>query len=230
MKTMFLKACALLALLLYVSNAEAQISKGMKMINGSANFSSTNGRQVDSLYAGEGRFRNIGFSPAFGYFLTDKFCIGLGARVQNNKQIFESSYTINNSYNTSESNTFSYGFNPYARYYMAFSEKFYGFFNASAGVNISKSKSENYYDNPSIGSPSDFETISKGYFYNGGVSFGLTYFVSPKVALETSLAGINYSNQYSKRNVNSIAYNKTSGFTAGILPNGINLAVSFYLK
>ena len=115
------------------------------------------------------------------------------------------------------------------RYYKRFANNFYGFLNGS--INVALSNSSDYSFNLNSNSYTDKTLGSQCY---AGLNFGLTYFVSHKFALETSIIGAkmgyNHSNQTTEQSNYNYYNKKSSGFSTSLVPIGFNLGLSYYFK
>ncbi len=215
MKNCLLKTICLVPFLFCIMiTSEAQIEKGMKVLTGAVSYnyyknSSTNTPPTKNTSSG------FSINPQIGFLLNDKFCIGISVP-------FSNSYaTYNNGFSPAlKTNFTSYGLAPYARYYKGLSDKFYFFANASIGFGLTNASSKNTAGLAYKGS---------GYYYSSGLNFGLLYFISPKVALETTLAGVNYYHSGYKVNLYPTV-DRSSEFSARLMPNGLSLGLSYYFK
>jgi len=162
----------------------------MKRLGGNLGFGSGSSANKDSLSITKSSNTSISVSPSIGYFLSDKVCLGLEIPFEFRQNSSTYSYATAASPSNRKEISFSYGAMPYLRYYMNFTDKLYGYFNLKAGFGIQNSKVTR----------SDFASspIRKNTYYNysSGLDFGLMYFVSPKLAIETSIVGLNYYGRY----------------------------------
>lgn len=101
--------------LLYSLSGNSQIEKGNWLVGGSVNLTSYKNEYIsgDSAIKSELKGRGINIYPTIGYFLSDKFAIGLSP-----------TYGYSETQNTSGS---SYGIGPFARYYLLKPEKVINF-------------------------------------------------------------------------------------------------------
>ena len=122
-------------IILSVTISNAQLTKGTWLVGGNASFSST-----DNLSSSTTRIVTtvVSVSPSIGYFIADKFAIGLrpyynygGSRV-----------TEGASAGFPNSNTSSYRIGPFARYYFLNPEKQFNLF-AESGFMYGKSRTNN---------------------------------------------------------------------------------------
>lgn len=216
MKKLLFKIGLVLFLFCLKISSEAQIEKGMKVLTGNISYDYSSWRSdIDPAL----KFRTSTFSinPQIGFLISDKFCIGISApfshysRADNNGGVPTGDFT---------SNRITYGIAPYARYYKNIADKFYCFANASIGFG---------FENTSTKNTSGIVNRGSGYYYSSGLNLGLLYFISPKLAIETTLAGINYEHsQYNGALYTN--FNKSTKFSADLMPNGLSLGVSYYFR
>jgi outer membrane protein len=223
MKTIFLKALAVVALGLSSLYAEAQVSKGMKLLNGSIGLSRNTSN--DERTAGDSKniSNSIFVSPMLGYFISDRVCVGMGLLFSNNQSKRTYETLFDSTTNENRSNSFQYGLSPFMRYYIPFSEKFYGYLQVGVGGSLTRSETK-------TNGLRTYET--KGFSIIPEANFGLTYFVSTRLALETRLVSINYTlSQLERIDVpNDKPTTRTSSLNLNYLGSGLSLGVSYYLK
>ena len=240
MKKTILKSIIFAFSLCITFYSEAQIEKGMKVLTGSLSFNTSTDKRLDTLSNSNNKNSTIRFSPSIGFFVSDKFCVGAAVPLNYSFGTNISNYnnTMFSNNQSSKSQTFGYGITPYVRYYMKITDKFYGYLNGSINFGLSNRsvKTESTYTDL-IGtymvtnSYSNKESKSMYYNYSANVNFGLMYFISPKLALEASLAGIGYSGSDTKDKDKSYDnYQKQSGLSASIAPNNINFGLSYFFK
>ncbi len=213
MKKIILKTSVCLFLFCIVFSSKAQIEKGMKVLSGSASFynSSSNSTSTFNKY----KRTSIDGAPQMGFFISNKFCIGLSIPLN----FYLQTSGISKPYSSYRAKEFQYGVAPYVRYYKSFSDKFYCFVNASTGVGFRNMDIKG--NNP--------EVKLTGYSYSAGAGFGLLYFVSSKLSIETTLAGISY-NHYSNKTSNTSGSGMSHDFSASIAPSRLSLGLSYYFK
>ena len=212
--------------------AKAQIEKGMKVFSTTASFSTTHSSNHDStafVNNSDNKSLNFSVGPKIGYFVSDKICIGISGLLSYSKTDV-SGNTISSSFystSTTKDRSYSYGISPYLRYYKKFTNNFYAFLNTSA--NFVLGNSNNQYS--STGNNIDIQKVSNYRCY-AGFGFGLTYFVSPKFAVETTIAAANVGYNWSKTSEKTDEYysQKTAGVYTNVAPNGFNLGVSYYFR
>lgn len=123
------------------------------------------------------------FNPKAGYFVTDKFAVGLGLNIGSAKE---------ENYSDTTANTFiekenTVGFEVFGRYYIADLKRFQPY--AELGIGYDTSKSERSSYNAAEGRTI---TIENPKFNQFGVNatLGFNYFVTPKIAINFALSDL----------------------------------------
>ncbi len=219
-----------------VSNA--QIEKGMKVVTGTISYQNNNSKTQDSINYQDSKSHTIGLSPKIGLFLSDNFCIGIAVPLKyssgNNNYTYE--YPTSNNKLSFKTHTFNYAVSPYATYYKKIADKFYGYISGSVSFGLQNSNNKRVFSytdylSPINNSSSIIKTNSYGYNYSANLNFGLTYFISPKVAIEASLGSVGYTGSSTSTKDKSYEnYIKNSGFYSSIVTNGLGLGLSYYFK
>lgn len=164
----------LVAILLFTSLTNAQITKGNWMIGGDASFSySKYESKNDASSPSSGSTLNVSqigsyyilLEPNLGYFVYNKFCIGT-------KIYFAGGFSEGYKFEASNGN-FSVG--PYARYYFLKEEK---------QLNLFIEPSYYYFTNKSLGN-------ATGY----GIKAGTVIFFNSSIGFETALSYVRRSNE-----------------------------------
>ena len=215
-----------LSLFCIVFSSEAQIEKGMKVLGGSVSFSNSNSKQKDSLSGQSNKGFGFIVNPQIGVFVSNKVCLGVSGFFGYDKWNYSNYYYSNS--NSLKGHSMSYGLSPYVKYFKKFGDNFYGYARgyASFGLQNGYTKSAT---NTFVPTPSESRTT--GYNYSAGVGFGLTYFVTPKLALDVSLANFGYNHSSNSLKDKSYdTYNKSSGFFSRVGLNGIGLGLNYYFK
>lgn len=163
--------------------AFAQHAKGDIYLGGNLNFGvgSSNTKVGNTKNEGPKTF-NLGIQPKVGYFISDKFSVGvdLGFSTRNTK--------IDNLGTTTTYSNMAFGGGIFARYYVMPVEKFGFFFEANAGAMAGSSKTK-------IGAiktdgPNTLEI-------NAGITPGIVVYVSNRVALEANYGFLGYTSSTS---------------------------------
>lgn len=163
--------------ILTVYSSNAQITKGNWMVGGSGSFDYAKTELKNSTSSGtnlnytDSGIYTITLDPNIGYFIKDKFAVGMKISLVNSFLEFQL-LNLNDSY---------FGFSPNFRYYFLNVEKMY---------NVFIEPSYNYYINKSLGN-------SSGY----GLKSGLAIFLNSSVGVEPSLNYVyNESDQFKRNN------------------------------
>lgn len=163
MKKVLLTAVAVFAF--GFANAQEEVktfgfSEGDVFVEGNLGFSSTNNKNTEVKTSG------FDFNPAVGYFVTEKFAVGLELMVGSGKREVAGVDVAKNS---------NFGAGVFARYYfLDLGERFKTY--AQAGVNFNSEKE----------SVSDYKASGLGL----GAGLGIQYFVTPRIAINFGLTDI----------------------------------------
>jgi opacity protein-like surface antigen len=225
MKTLFL-TLSLIAIAIF---AKAQIAKGKHMIGCNFNFSKSKTQTFDSSGTrpmSEEISTNTGYNLRYGYLITDHIMIGLSASLNTNNSLTElTNYAGYVSVYDRHSNLFSAGM--FARYYkMLGKSKFSAF--GQLGVNYNQGESKSRY----IYTGSVSESNDKNSGISGSLNLGLNYFLTKNIALETSLANIDFTNYKMSSSSNGIKNREqtTFQFTSNTIfsLSSLNIGINFY--
>lgn len=158
-----------IAAILFTITTNAQITKGNWMVGGDASYTNSKVINANDKIIGSGN--SIRVFPNIGYFIIDKFALGINGNFNYGKS------------NGSPSNI-GFGVGPFARYYFLKSEK---------RINLLTEANYNYYSSKTQGFDS-----SNGSSYR--LKAGPVIYFNSSVALEMSLNYIseNFSNNTSK--------------------------------
>jgi len=195
------KLLLFVALAVFAITSKAQTSVGTVVIGGGFDFwsqSPENSNNTKTSY--------FSFKPSVGYFVADRFVIGLDLSIATEKQSASGATTYR--YN-------SFGIGPYARYYKFLSdnEKVAFFGEADLAFSFTKETQNNL--------PS-----KNGNAFGVGVFPGFSYFFSKHWSGEISFTGLRFTASDPNNDVNN---DKTTTFEFGInslTPSGI--AVRYY--
>lgn len=108
----------LTASLFFSSSSLAQLDKKTWLVGGSGAFSSMNDNFSSTTVSSEYTRTGIQISPNIGYFIVDKFVVGLKSSLSWNKN---KGLTANTTFSTGTATRFDYG--PFVRYYFLDKEK-----------------------------------------------------------------------------------------------------------
>lgn len=198
MKKVLLSAIAVMAF--GISNAQEEtatygFNQGDIIIEGNLGFNSTDDKNFEEKESG------FNFSPSVGYFVSDKFAVGLALSVGNSK-VEEYNVLIQE---TTKVNAFAVGV--FGRYYfLELGERFKTY--AQVGLEYGSAKSE-FTDgiaNTSVTSPS---TNGLGF----GAGLGMNYFITPNMAINFGLSDIL---SYTSVKVDAPGAKATSNFNANV--------------
>jgi hypothetical protein len=148
------------SILTFLFTAKSQITKGNWMIGGNAEFSRTNNTSTSTAFQ---KVTTVNISPAVGYFVIDKFAIGI-------RPGFEYQYSSTGI--SGVSNTL-FNIGPYARYYFLPTENRINIFSEAMYIlQIAKTA------NSSFGTTSGFKILAGPVVYLNnviGIEFTLGY-------------------------------------------------------
>lgn len=155
--------------LLFTVSANAQITKGNWMVGGDASFNNSKVINDENEIIGSGN--GIRIFPNIGYFLIDKFAIGINGNFNYGKTSGASSNT-------------SFGGGPFARYYFLKPEK---------RVNVFAEANYNYYTSYSQGNAT---TNSSSYRFKAGPVIYFNSSVGLELTLNYSSEKFSYTSKY----------------------------------
>jgi hypothetical protein len=196
------KLTLLCAALLLCCTGFAQIEKGDIQLGGSVQFNSMDIEDIN--------FQQFNISPRAGLFLSGTTSLGLQIDYSSTKQDVFSAQ--NGEVLESTSNQFI--FSAYARFHKAVSENFYLYLQPAIGFGTGKAK----LDGTELGDLSSF---------NLGVGPGLTYFLSPRFALEATWGAVSYT---STKIDGPISSETSNSFDIGLNLDNIGLGISYYIR
>ena len=182
--------------------AQAQIQKGDVQLGGSITYNSNESGGQDNS--------NFTFSPQAGLFVSETTSIGVllgfnsttfNAFNQNNGNLVELTNSL-----------FSFG--AYARFHKSVADNFYLFLQPAVALGTGKVEQIN---------ANDVDTNT----FLVGVSPGMTYFLSPKFALELRLGGVNYSRFKTDNNGTE---NTSTAFSFDMDLASVGLGLNFYIR
>ncbi len=121
------------------------------------------------------------FTPKAGYFVADRFAVGLGLNVGTSKEENYSDVTAN-SY-TEKGNSF--GFEVFGRYYIADLNRFQPYAELGVGYNTAK-----YKETRVINDVTTTTEFPKYNTFGVNATLGFNYFVTPKIAINFALSDL----------------------------------------
>ena len=207
MKQFFLTAIAVFTLTFVTAQEETQefgFSRSDVFIEGNLGFSSSKNTSSDVTGdLNETKNNSFTFNPKAGYFLTDKFAIGVELSIGNSKTEANS---FGNPNFISETKGSLFGAGVFARYYfLELGKRFKTYTQLGVGYVSSKSEAS---QTGSTQLTNDVETSDIG----TRLGLGLQYFVTPRIAINFGLSDIlSFSSGTSKDNITNVE-NKFSSF------------------
>lgn len=198
MRKLILVCCALFIAAL----TQAQIEKGDVQLGGTINFNSNDFENFDNS-----AFR---IQPQAGLFVSSTTSIGLtvGFTSIQNTQFDQ------NSGNPVELTNNLFVFGTYARFHKSVVENLYLFLQPSVLLGTG----ENEFSAPQSGDINSF---------NVGLAPGITYFLSPKFALELNFGGLSYNRSKADLNGNETTL---TNFNLNMSLANVGVGMSFYIK
>jgi len=163
------KFCIVLCALVTGSFAvHAQISSGNMMVGGDLTFTS------ESHQGGSANdVSSVTFSPAFGYFISDRFAIGTSLSLSSSRTGTGADKTVRS----------SFGLGPFARYYLTTSNENFAFF-GQAQISFASGKTD-----PPSGN------VTRNNSITFALSPGAVFFFNEHWALEFALRGFSISSR-----------------------------------
>lgn len=152
-----------------ISTSNGQITKGNWLVGGSGSFNSTTAEGNSNGITTTSKGSSIQINPNVGYFVSDKFAVGLNPYVS-----FGNPEGSNN-------NSFGFGIGPFARYYFLKADKSINVF-SHIGYNYGKG----YRNSESVNDSNNF-VVKAGpvLYFNDSVGLELT--------LDYNISNINYN-------------------------------------
>lgn len=209
MKKLQLLVIALFAMTI----AFAQPEKSDIFLGGSLNFNMGSSKsEVGGTTSDGPKTLNIGIAPKAGYFISDKFLVGLNLGF-NMTNVTDESTGVE-----VKTNTLGYGGGVFARYYIVPAERFAFFF--EGGVNATLGNSTVETAGVSVDGPNTFAL-------NAGISPGISVYVSKRIALEAMYGFIGYKMNNSKIEAGGIESTSNQGnFGLNLNPNTFRFGMS----
>jgi hypothetical protein len=151
----------------------SQIPKGTSTISGSISATHSKSESPST----EMKSSAISVHPSYGYFFINNLLVGAELQFSNSSSTYN---MLNDNTYDLESKTTTTGVGPFARYYIPINEKFYAFGGVSYTRNWTTSESW------LIDAPRN-KTEDKYVYYSLGVAAGISYFITPNIALDLSI-------------------------------------------
>jgi len=207
----------------FMITTQAQVSKGAVWVGGSIGYNESK-TKIDTPIT---KVSNVTINPGIGIVVKDNLVVGISLLYRQTKT---------NNYNShGDEKDDTYGIGLFVRRYIPVISRLYVFGEAGVNYNSFKSHStQTYYPNTIT------KTTSKGWLGGVNVTPGISFAVTKKFHLETSLSnllGVAYSNnkQTVEPPANSTAkpvITKSDSFTAGLFTDGkaqFNIGCRFFL-
>lgn len=183
-------------------------SKGNKFLEGSLSFGSDkSSSKFEGEVIEEEANTSIGFTPKFGYFVSDKLAIGANLSIQSSKRLETEDGSEDDE---RKSNTLGAGI--FARYYFfEIGQRFKTYTEFGVGFSSNKSSRNGVDRDP---------TTTLG----AGLTLGFNYFVTPKLAISMGLANIlSFSSSTTKvENVDAKTNNTSFRAELNVFQNFLN--------
>lgn len=123
------------------------------------------------------------FTPKAGYFVTDKFAVGLGLNIGSGK--VENYTDVNEDRRIEKSN--NVGFEVFGRYYIADLQRFQPYAELGIGYNSMGGEITRYNDATSTTITTDLDKTNR---FGVNATLGFNYFVTPKIAVNFALSNL----------------------------------------
>ena len=199
-----MKKNLLIALVIFSTlNIYSQDNKGKLLISGDMNYMKTSSESGVTVNNSSVQGQYLGLGSSIGYFVTDRFIVGVGLDYNREKESRSNALNFNNSVQLGTTDIKSKAFLPnvYLGYYYPIIKNLY--FNLTTKVSFGKVKFE--YDFFYAYTSAVQDTTSYSRYIGGGhdnseydifsmkVSPEVVYFISPEFGVCLGLGGIEYS-------------------------------------
>lgn len=182
----------------------AQPQAGKIFVGGSLSVNNNSWKTNDGgTTSTESKTFNYDFSPAAGYFLSSRFAVGLGLGLSGSVIKYPNAFV-------DKSSSLGFSISPFGRYYIS---------QGNFGVYAQAKVSAEFGANKSF--MNDVSTIRNYHSFSTAFSPGIYYYVSPKLALEAQLGGLeaairtNETGSDSKDIYTSFGLHLSTGLTLG---------------
>ena len=219
--------------------ASAQHSQGSFMVEGGINFLQSNTENIDGSITEKGpKETSFTFSPALGYFITSNLSAGIVFSYSSDK-----TEDINDEFTFQDGSTLPYSeelssssiaIGPYVRYYLMPFERSGVFLDASFVYGFGDGSDEVVLDSPLQISPTEtitnFETTQDFTFISTGITPGLIFYITPKMALQATFGFLGFT-QLNQEMFDSLAdetmEDKISDFEISFNASSLSFGLSF---
>ncbi|RRA92306.1 OmpW family outer membrane protein [Paenimyroides viscosum] len=124
---------------------------------------------------------NFNFTPKAGYFVSDKFAVGLGLNIGASN--IEDYNDVNTNYNEARLSTV--GFEVFGRYYIADMKRFQPYAELGIGYDSTKRETITVTDDVTVNTE-----LPKYNDFGVNATLGFNYFVTPKIAVNFALSNL----------------------------------------
>jgi hypothetical protein len=209
--------------LMSASFVQAQLDQGTKYLGGNFNlgFGSSSNKVGSETTDGPKTF-NFGITPTLGFFMQDNLMLGLGIGYSSSSMTTKGDGVTEP--DEQKVSTGMFDISPFVRYYMMPTEKMGFFVNAGFGVGFGKMK-----DEVTMGGTTTTDEMKLSAF-SVGVTPGVVFFISEKVAFEATFGGLIYSSSKATYTINDTDFeDKTSDFGLEINPANFTFGVAIHI-
>ena len=191
-------------------SASAQPVAGKFFAGGSLSISaSTDKSKIDGTTTTDNTNFQFGLNPLAGYFLSDRIAVGLGLGLNTSVTKYPDNIP-------DKSTTATFYIEPFGRYYLISGKA--GLF-AQASISMGVGNTKVHYENASV------ETNHLS--LDAGVSPGLYYYLTERLALEATIGWIGFETQVDKYSNDN--KDISSGFEMSLHPSYFTLGLTFIL-
>jgi opacity protein-like surface antigen len=188
------------------------IQKGTWNLGGNFSLNNSNSEYNPNTSKNENDQFYVGFYPRVGYAINNNLIIGLGLGYE-----YQDVKTYYSGIDNYDSNHNTLAVFPYIKKYFNINEKFY--FHLQGEFRVSKT----WIDNKSSITTNSTNQTSNSLF--AGIRPGITYFLTKKFALETSIGALGYS---TGKNETDNGEGKFSSFDLNFNSNNLVFGLSYY--
>ncbi|MCH8555118.1 MAG: porin family protein [Schleiferiaceae bacterium] len=217
------KITLILGLVVGTYTAQAQLEKGSLLLSGDIGFNSSTGKMEitsggNTVTQADPKFTDFNLNLQGGYFVADNFAVGLGIGYGLSKITEDGDDFLD------EISTGIFAINPFARYYIPYTNKFAFFAQLDLGIGFGSTKTESRMGNTTI---TDEGSVN---VFGIGVSPGFTYFLTESIGLDLRVGFLGYNSaSTSFESNNSTTTNSISGTGVNIGLNSLTFGLSVFL-
>ncbi len=220
-----MKSFLLFAFVLISSASFAQLTKGALLLDGAGSFTISRSTRESTVFDSESKDKSIyaNINPSLGFFVSEDLLLGVGVRYDYQSYVSESIGNALTAKQTSKQNMVS--LTAYARKFIQVKDKLYftGTLNINGGTGLRKLTSQQTNLEKST---LEFDI----YQINASITPGLTYFLSTRWAISTSIGQL-YADYYTAKPKDDNS-EKRSEFRGGVNfeLNTFVFSVQYFLK